>query len=141
MASTGAASIAAYLRRWGHEVAFLRVGSDEPSDALASRVRDSAPDMLALSLTSRQWPRARSLVAAVREEIDLPVIAGGLHPTFSPEQVLSAAGFDYVCIGEGEEPIAAVTAPDARPAGRRPRGQFIAGLTLVGVGVAGLVTG
>jgi len=105
VASTGAASIAAYLRRWGHEVGFLRVGSDEPPNGLASRVRESAPDVLALSLTSRQWPRARSLVAAVREEIDLPVIAGGLHPTFAPEQVLSAAGFDYVCIGEGEEPM------------------------------------
>jgi radical SAM superfamily enzyme YgiQ (UPF0313 family) len=44
-------------------------------------------------------------VEAVREEIDLPVVAGGLHPTFAPELVLSAAGFDYVCIGEGEEPM------------------------------------
>lgn len=42
---------------------------------------------------------------------------------------------------EGEEPIAAAAEPDARHAGRRPRGQFIAGLTLVGVGVAGLATG
>lgn len=30
---------------------------------------------------------------------------------------------------------------DDQPLGRRPRGQFIAGLTLVGVGVAGLATG
>lgn len=41
------------------------------------------------------------------------------------------------------ETVAADTPPpkDDRPAGRRPRGQFIAGLTLVGVGVAGLATG
>jgi hypothetical protein len=41
------------------------------------------------------------------------------------------------------EPLAAEVpeAPDVWPAHRRPRGQFVAGLTLVGVGVAGLTTG
>src|SRR6266508_2847879 len=32
-----------------------------------------------------------------------PGVSGGLHPTFSPEAVLDAPGFDYVCLGEGEE--------------------------------------
>ena len=42
----------------------------------------------------------------------------------------------------GGEAVAAVSAaPDSRRSGRRPRGQLIAGLTLVGVGVAGLATG
>jgi hypothetical protein len=42
----------------------------------------------------------------------------------------------------GGEAVASVPAAiDSRPTGRRPRGQFIAGLTLVGVGIAGLATG
>ena len=40
-----------------------------------------------------------------------------------------------------ELPAVVPVALDERPARRRPRGQFIAGLTLVGVGVAGLTTG
>ncbi|MEM7135812.1 MAG: PEGA domain-containing protein [Myxococcota bacterium] len=44
----------------------------------------------------------------------------------------------FPCTG-GSAPAAATT--DARPAGRRPRGQLISGLTLVGVGVASLATG
>jgi hypothetical protein len=43
---------------------------------------------------------------------------------------------------KGREATGAVSeATDRWPAHRRPRGQFIAGLTLVGVGVAGLATG
>jgi radical SAM superfamily enzyme YgiQ (UPF0313 family) len=44
-------------------------------------------------------------VAVARGELNIPVIAGGLHPTFSPEHVLREPGFDFVCLGEGEEAL------------------------------------
>jgi anaerobic magnesium-protoporphyrin IX monomethyl ester cyclase len=68
-----------------------------------ARVAELEPCVLGLSLTTRQWLRARDLVRAIREHIDVPVVAGGLHPTFSPEEVLDSPGFDHVCLGEGEE--------------------------------------
>ncbi|MFQ5525112.1 MAG: B12-binding domain-containing radical SAM protein [Thermoanaerobaculia bacterium] len=102
VASIGPAFIASYLRPHGHRVEMLRIGVDEPTGEVIARVRAKAPDLLALSLTSRQWLRGRELVAAIRAQVDMPVIAGGLHPTFSPEEVLSRPGFDYVCLGEGE---------------------------------------
>jgi anaerobic magnesium-protoporphyrin IX monomethyl ester cyclase len=49
----------------------------------------------------------------------VPVVAGGLHPTFSGEEVLASPGFDYVCLGEGEEPMADLVAALER--GERPR--------------------
>ena len=103
VASIGPGFLASYLREHGHEVQFLRATLEMDDAEVVARVRSAAPDMLALSLTTRQWQRARRLVAAVRAAIDVPVIAGGLHPTFSPEAVLAADGFDYVCLGEGEE--------------------------------------
>lgn len=103
IASVGPAYLAAHLRRNGHEVAFFRAGLDMTAADVAARVRAEAPDLVGLSLTTRQWQRARALVRELRAELPaVPVIAGGLHPTFAPEEVLRSPGFDYVCLGEGE---------------------------------------
>src|SRR5690606_39223146 len=72
------------------------------ADDVAARVAGDAPDLIGVSLTTRQGQRARSLIRELRAGVDVPVIAGGLHPTFAPEVVLDNPGFDYVCLGEGE---------------------------------------
>lgn len=102
LAAAGPAFIGAYLRENGHEAELLRIGPSESLVSAVERVKIAAPDLIGLSLTLRQWPRAREVVSAIRSEIDIPVIAGGLFPTFAAETVLSAEGFDFVCVGEGE---------------------------------------
>ena len=102
VASIGPGFIASYLRAHGHEVGFLRAPVDMADDEVVDRVAAFGPELLGLSLTTRQWLRGRELVAAIRARVDVPVIAGGLHPTFSPEAVLGSPGFDYACLGEGE---------------------------------------
>lgn len=102
VASIGPGFIASYLRRHGHRVSFLRVSVDMDTRDVIGHIEQLEPDLLGLSLTSRQWLRGRELVSGIRRRIDVPVVAGGLHPTFSPEQVLASPGFDYVCLGEGE---------------------------------------
>ena len=105
VASIGPASMAAYLRRHGHEASGLRVPLDMTVSTLAESIRRADPGLLAVSLTTRQWQRARSVFAELRREVDLPVIAGGLHPTFAPESLLDHGGFDYLCLGEGEQAL------------------------------------
>jgi radical SAM superfamily enzyme YgiQ (UPF0313 family) len=105
VASLGPAFIGAFLREASHEVALLRVPADAPLAWAVEEVRRAAPGIIGVSLTTRQWLRARDVIGAVRREVNVPVIAGGLHPTFAPEQVLTTPGFDYVCLGEGEEPM------------------------------------
>ncbi len=102
-AALGPAFLAAFLRRHGHEVAPLRVTLDADLDDVAARVREAAPGLLGMSLTTRQWLRGRDVARALRERLDIPLVAGGLHPTFSADDVLRHEGFDYVCVGEGEE--------------------------------------
>ncbi|MCP3959016.1 MAG: B12-binding domain-containing radical SAM protein [bacterium] len=102
VASIGAAFIAAYVRPHGHRVEMLRVPPTMAAGELVAEIRGRRPDLLGLSLTSRQWLRARSVVREIRRELDVPVVAGGLQPTFLPEEVLASPGFDYVCLGEGE---------------------------------------
>jgi radical SAM superfamily enzyme YgiQ (UPF0313 family) len=120
VASIGPAFLAAYVRRAGHQVEMLRVPLDLSAGAVLAEVRARRPGLLALSLTTRQWLRARGLVAQIRAELDIPVVAGGLHPTFSGAEVLASPGFDFVCLGEGEETFLELL--DALEAGVDPGG-------------------
>lgn len=108
VASIGPGFLAAYLRQHGHEVGFVRATLAMSDADVVAAVRAQAPQLLALSLTTRQWLRGAHLVAVLRADPDLaavPVVAGGLHPTFAPEQVLASPGFDYACLGEGEDAL------------------------------------
>lgn len=102
LSAIGPACLAAYLRQHGHEADLHLVAPEDGPEGVAAAVREHAPDLLGLSMTTRQWLRGAEVVAALRQRVDLPVVAGGLHPTFSAEQVLAAPGFDYVVLGEGE---------------------------------------
>ncbi len=104
--SLGPAFLAAVARAEGHSAAMLRVAHDEPVESVRARVATAAPDLIGVSMTTRQWLRGRDMANALRSAV--PVIAGGLHATFSPEQVLAEPGFDAVCLGEGERPFAAL---------------------------------
>ncbi len=105
VASIGPAFIGAYLRAHGHDVGFVRAHLDADDLDVAQAVAAARPDLLGVSLTTRQWLRARRLIEVIRSRLDVPVIAGGLHATFAPELLLSSPGFDYVCLGEGEQPM------------------------------------
>lgn len=102
VASLGPAFLAAYLRQNGHEAGFIRVPHDQAIADIVAAIRQQTPGLIGVSLTTRQWLRAREVVGELRKLSNIPVVAGGLHPTFSPEDILAHEGFDYVCLGEGE---------------------------------------
>lgn len=108
VASLGPAFLAGYLRRHGHEASLLRVRLGMPMDELLAAVRQHKPDLIGVSLTTRQWQEARRILNELRQHLDIPVVAGGLHPTFSPCDTLGQPGIDYVCMGEGEKPTLAL---------------------------------
>jgi radical SAM superfamily enzyme YgiQ (UPF0313 family) len=102
VASLGPGFLAAMLRTHGHEGAFLRLGIHMGLPDILAALRDEAPDLIGISATTRQWLRARELLAELRRASNIPTILGGLHATFAPEEVLKSPGIDYVCLGEGE---------------------------------------
>ncbi|MEZ4404646.1 MAG: radical SAM protein [Kofleriaceae bacterium] len=108
VASIGPGFLAGYLRQHGHEVGFVRATVAMSDDEVVAAMVAQAPGLIGLSLTTRQWLRGAHLVERLRAHPALaavPVVAGGLHPTFAPEQVLAAPGFDYACLGEGEDAL------------------------------------
>ena len=83
---------------------------DDPEHAVWRRltraVKECDPAVVGLSyLTPLQGAVERTVAAVKAASPDLPVIAGGHHPTFCPEQTARAEGIDFVVRGEGELPL------------------------------------
>ncbi len=103
VASIGPGFIGSFIRQHGHEASFLRVLPDMDTQDIIYNIEKHSPDILGFSLTTRQWKRAAYVAGEIGKKIDIPIVAGGLHPTFSPSSVSESSVFDYICIGEGEE--------------------------------------
>lgn len=105
LTSVGPGHIASFIRPYGHDASLLRISPEQPTTAILQGLDKEEPDVLGISMTTNQWHRARFVAEEIRKNIDLPTIAGGLHPTFAPVSVLEAHGIDAVCLGEGEEAV------------------------------------
>ncbi|UCG71007.1 MAG: B12-binding domain-containing radical SAM protein, partial [Thermoplasmata archaeon] len=83
-------------------------------DILTQTLRDLKPDLIGLSLMSPFYRLAVEITEAIKKEINIPIIWGGVHPTLLPEECIKHA--DMVCVGEGEGAI--VNLADALYEGR-----------------------
>ena len=72
-----------------------------------NKVKTYQPDLIAVSVLECLYQTAVSLLKAI-EDSNIPVIVGGVFPTFAPEIVLSNKNVEMVCIGEGEEALVEV---------------------------------
>jgi len=76
---------------------------------LAERIlRDGQPDVVGISATSAGLLGARALARALRAAApDLLLLAGGVHATVAPQDLLQEPAFDAVFQGEAEETLVA----------------------------------
>ena len=73
-------------------------------DDLNSLVDQFKPNLIAITLVEDTYDLGMSLLSAIQSN-DIPVIAGGVFTTFSPEEVLKNENVDIICVGEGEEAL------------------------------------
>ncbi len=99
----GLAWIAAVLERAGHRVKIIDTATLEmDSDTWIREVKLWKPDVVGISMLTPTAPKAYRAVRMLKDyDPDLPVIAGGPHPTYMYEEALRQ-GFDIVVRGEGE---------------------------------------
>jgi anaerobic magnesium-protoporphyrin IX monomethyl ester cyclase len=97
----GLAYIAAVLEQAGHKVKII----DTPTLEMGVRdwlyeVKSWKPDIIGFSLLTPTAPRGYKAVKILREELgnDIPVIAGGPHPTFMYKEALDNGLPGYLCI-------------------------------------------
>ncbi len=99
----GLAWIAAVLEEEGHKVKIL----DTPTLRLntkefITKVKEWKPDVIGISLQTPTAPRGYRAIAILKELLpDVPIVVGGVHPTFMYEEALNH-GADVVVRYEGE---------------------------------------
>lgn len=104
----GLATVATYVEKHSaHTVRVLdfmiyrRVWREKLRETLA----DFRPDLVGFYISTPYFPAAREIAAEIRRLAPgLPILAGGHHPTLSPDAVMEAEEFDMLIVGEGEKP-------------------------------------
>jgi len=96
--------LGAVLARHGHDV---KIFVEDLAPVNMNRVLES--DLVGFSATTSTAPAAYKMADQVRRERkDIPIVFGGSHVTFLPEEALEHA--DYCVRGEGEHTIAELVA-------------------------------
>ena len=77
-------------------------------DDLQIQINNYKPDLIGISATEDMWELGEKLLNNIKDyklKNNVPVIAGGVFPTFAPELVIKNEVIDLVCIGEGENSL------------------------------------
>jgi len=68
---------------------------------LKNLIIDYEPDLIGITLVEDTVDLGHKLLNSIKD-FDIPVVAGGVHVTLNPEEVVNCNEIDYLCIGEGE---------------------------------------
>jgi anaerobic magnesium-protoporphyrin IX monomethyl ester cyclase len=104
MPPLGIAMLAAVLRERGF--ADVRIIDFRDSERWASReelIRAAAPDLIGITAMTPNFPAAAGVARFVRDELGVPVVYGGTHPSAAPENVLRFGCADAVIPGYAEK--------------------------------------
>ncbi len=110
--SIGVANLSGILKANGHHTDLLLV-SHTPD--LIGAIRNYDPGLIAFSALTGVHHSIQRLALRIKEHLNVPIIVGGPHPTYSPEMI-EQPGIDIICRGEGEH--AMLELADAIEAGK-----------------------
>jgi len=66
------------------------------------KLKRFSPDIIAFSSMTNLFPWVRRFSRIIKENYDIPVLVGGLHPTIAPLETINCKYIDFICRGEGE---------------------------------------
>jgi radical SAM superfamily enzyme YgiQ (UPF0313 family) len=94
----GIANLSGILKANGHETDLLLV-SHTPD--LIGAIKQYDPGLIAFSALTGVHHSIEKLAVTIKRQLNIPIIVGGPHPTYSPEMIFGD-GIDIICQGEGE---------------------------------------
>lgn len=114
--SLGVGYLMSMLKHGGHEVDLIfDPGLDDnlflkaPAlrwlnrhEDLLERARAFAPDLVCVSILTNLYPFVKRWCRLLKEQLGVPIVAGGHHVQALPDYVLANPDIDMVCTGEGE---------------------------------------
>lgn len=98
-------ALSGVLKKKGHKIDVLIAANEND---LIAKLKTIEPDVIGISVHSLEHKWLRQTVSDIRTHLSgVPIIAGGIHPTLYPEEVMKL-DVDYICCGEGEFALAAL---------------------------------
>jgi len=118
MTTLGLLHVATYLEKSGYPSKYVFLSRQEGKgirqvfkqkpdirqelDSILDFIEQEKPDLIGMTLMMINFYRARDLTEEIKKKFpEIPVLWGGIHPTFDPDECIKYA--DYVCVGEGED--------------------------------------
>jgi len=98
MENFGVMSISSVLNDAGHQTALI---IEEFPNKILKFVKNLKPDIIAFSCTTGTHKWVIRVAEKIKSEMNVPIIAGGPHPTLFP-QMIEEPSIDFICCGEGE---------------------------------------
>ncbi len=98
-------TLSAFIKNNGHRAEMLYIQEELPENELLAKIGTINPDLIAFSVVTHQWEHTQRYVTIIRKKFQAPIICGGPHPTYLPEEVISVSGINMVCVGEGEHAL------------------------------------
>lgn len=101
----GLAWISAVLKKAGHQVDLLYINCELTGQEAAAQAKKFKPELVGISSTTLQYQFTQQYARAIREEMKVPLVLGGIHATIATGPVLEEGLFDYLVRAEGEYPL------------------------------------
>jgi anaerobic magnesium-protoporphyrin IX monomethyl ester cyclase len=129
----GISYISSFLKAEGIETYLLNIneklGYPLDHERIKQDILSIRPDIIGFSVLTNQYKYALEIASNIKKYIDVPIIFGGIHATMDPQETLSQACVDYICVGEGEEAILELIRKGSplgvRNIGHKTKGSFV----------------
>ncbi len=95
--------VAGCLEQHGVEVQFLDVNAENMSlEETTTKLKEFGPDFIGYTITTYLFYQTLAWVKAIRDEVDVPTIVGGVHMGMYPVESMTHGCLDYGVTGEAE---------------------------------------
>ncbi len=84
----------------GWDVEYYFISNNDSNEDIVENIEDNKPDLVALSFRSFERSMAFQ-VGKLCKDLGINVLAGGLHPTYCPDDLISSGYFDGIVRGDG----------------------------------------
>jgi len=67
------------------------------------KVEKYSPDVIGITCQTIHVPFCVKFTKMLKQKLNIPIVLGGIHPTFRPKELFELCHIDYIIRGEGEE--------------------------------------
>jgi len=96
------AYLASYLRKYDEKKHEIKIIDENAGDDVKKELEKFSPYVVGITANTHQISRAMEIIDFINEQINVPVILGGVHVSALPKRTIKESKFDVGVIGEGE---------------------------------------